>query len=303
MDDDDSNSDSNISEIVPRYPISRRPRILLGTCGCIDASKFGLLCQCFSAWANVGVVFTDSSVPFVNAETIPNLVVGGQTSVEYLEWADVMVIAPLSANTLAKRLTPFETTLNVDTSHDLHQQLSRRLTLFETTLNAGISHNLHQQLSRRLTPFETTLNAGTSHNLHQQLSRCLTPFKTTLNAGTSHDLHQQLSRRLTPFETTLNAGTSHSSYQQLSRRLTPFETTLNAEIVRSWDRNKPFYVAPAMDPLMWNNPLTERQRQKCVDELGINVIAPSEMGQMAEPSEISYTVKLSNDECWDYPYC
>jgi len=79
---------------------------------------------------------------------------------------------------------------------------------------------------------------------------------------------------------------------------------LLTEIVRLWDHNKkPLYVAPSMNPSVWNSPLIEQQRQKCVDELGITIIAPSDTGEMAEPSEISYTVKISNDQFWDYPYC
>jgi len=75
------------------------------------------------------------------------------------------------------------------------------------------------------------------------------------------------------------------------------------EIVRRWNPNKPIYVAPSVDVITWNNPSTEQHRKICVDQLGINIIEPSKMGEMAEPSEISYTVKISNDEIWDYVYC
>jgi len=103
---DDSNPASNNPQSLPRCAVQRRPRVLLSACGCNEATKFGVLCQEFSAWARVGVVFTNATRPFINPAAIPSLVVGGETVTEYLEWADVMVIAPLRADTLEKVIKP-----------------------------------------------------------------------------------------------------------------------------------------------------------------------------------------------------
>ncbi|KAL9303852.1 hypothetical protein ACSQ67_021115 [Phaseolus vulgaris] len=71
-------------------------------------------------------------------------------------------------------------------------------------------------------------------------------------------------------------------------------------IVRAWDYSKPFFVAPAMNTLMWNNPFTERHLIS-IDELGISLIPPVTKrlacgdygnGAMAEPSTIYSTVRL-----------
>ncbi|XP_059441814.1 phosphopantothenoylcysteine decarboxylase-like [Corylus avellana] len=71
-------------------------------------------------------------------------------------------------------------------------------------------------------------------------------------------------------------------------------------IVRAWDYSKPFFVAPAMNTLMWNNPFTERHIMS-IDELGISLIPPVTKrlacgdygnGAMAEPSLIYSTVRL-----------
>ncbi|CAJ1815446.1 unnamed protein product [Sphenostylis stenocarpa] len=165
------------------YAVRRKPRILLAACGCSDAAKFGLLCKYFSVWAKVGVVLTQSSLQFINAEPMAHLYVTcADSSIEYLEWADVMVIAPLSANTLAK-------------------------------IAKGLSDNLV------------------------------------------------------------------------------------TEIVRGWDYDKALYVAPSMDPIIWNDPLTAQQCNN-IEKLGISIIIPpsptgeNEFCQMAEPSEISYTIYI-----------
>lgn len=71
-------------------------------------------------------------------------------------------------------------------------------------------------------------------------------------------------------------------------------------IVRAWDYSKPFFVAPSMNTLMWNNPFTERHLMS-IDELGISLIPPVTKrlacgdygnGAMAEPSLIYSTVRL-----------
>ncbi|KAJ8555755.1 hypothetical protein K7X08_013251 [Anisodus acutangulus] len=71
-------------------------------------------------------------------------------------------------------------------------------------------------------------------------------------------------------------------------------------IVRAWDYNKPLFMAPAMNTLMWNNPFTERHLM-IIDELGISLIPPVSKrltcgdygnGAMAEPSLIFSTVRL-----------
>ncbi|KAK7394868.1 hypothetical protein VNO78_15409 [Psophocarpus tetragonolobus] len=98
---------------------TRKPRILLGACGTVDAVNFAHVCRGFQEWAEIRVVLTKSSLRFVIEETLPRNVTvyrdesewiawrlkercGGELTIELGEWADIMVIAPLSANTLAK---------------------------------------------------------------------------------------------------------------------------------------------------------------------------------------------------------
>ncbi|KHN29427.1 Phosphopantothenoylcysteine decarboxylase [Glycine soja] len=60
--------------------IPRKPRILLAACGTIDAVKFVHFCDCFAERAEINRV----------------------AHIELRRWADVLVIAPLSENTLGK---------------------------------------------------------------------------------------------------------------------------------------------------------------------------------------------------------
>ncbi|XP_047977617.1 probable phosphopantothenoylcysteine decarboxylase isoform X2 [Salvia hispanica] len=95
----------------------RRPRILLAASGSVAAVKFANLCNCFSEWAEVKAVATQASLHFVDRVALPKDVVlyadedewsswkkigDNVLHVELRKWADIMVIAPLSANTLAK---------------------------------------------------------------------------------------------------------------------------------------------------------------------------------------------------------
>lgn len=100
-----------MSEGVRLHTVPRMPRILLAACGCIDALKFRLLCQEFSGWAKISVVFTKSSLRFIDTESLfPKglNVYRSNSANELLQWADIMVIAPLSAHTLAKVIKPLK---------------------------------------------------------------------------------------------------------------------------------------------------------------------------------------------------
>ncbi|XP_060173104.1 probable phosphopantothenoylcysteine decarboxylase [Lycium barbarum] len=179
---------------------SQKPRILLAASGSVAAIKFANLCHCFSEWAEVKAVVTKGALHFIDKVSFPkdvavytdddewsawNKVGDSVLHIELRRWADIMVIAPLSANTLGK-------------------------------IAGGLCDNL-------LT--------------------C---------------------------------------------------------IVRAWDYDKPFFVAPAMNTFMWNNPFTERHLMT-IDELGISLIPPVSKrlacgdygnGAMAEPSLIYSTVRL-----------
>ncbi|CAN0916281.1 Phosphopantothenoylcysteine decarboxylase [Linum grandiflorum] len=95
----------------------RKPRILLAASGSVAAIKFANLCHCFSEWAEVKAVATKASLHFIDRAALPKDVILytdedewstwskiGDTvlHIELRRWADVMVIAPLSANTLGK---------------------------------------------------------------------------------------------------------------------------------------------------------------------------------------------------------
>ncbi|KAL6182556.1 hypothetical protein ACLB2K_043975 [Fragaria x ananassa] len=179
---------------------TRKPQILLAASGSVAAIKFGNLCHSFCEWAEVRAIATKASLHFIDRAALPkdvilytdedewsswNKIGDSVLHIELRRWADVMVIAPLSANTLAK-------------------------------IAGGLCDNL-------LT--------------------C---------------------------------------------------------VVRAWDYNKPLFVAPAMNTLMWKNPFTERHLMS-IDELGVSLIPPVSKrlacgdygnGAMAEPSVIYSTVRL-----------
>ncbi|XP_050873257.1 probable phosphopantothenoylcysteine decarboxylase isoform X4 [Lathyrus oleraceus] len=191
---------SSVGENMSVSTAPRKPRILLATSGSVAAVKFANLCHCFCEWAEVRAVATNPSLHFIDRTAIPKDVIlytdndewsswkklgDSVLHIELRKWADIMVIAPLSANTLAK-------------------------------IAGGLCDNL-------LT--------------------C---------------------------------------------------------IARAWDYSKPFFVAPAMNTFMWNNPFTEKHLIS-IDELGISLIPPVTKrlacgdygnGAMAEPSAIYSTVRL-----------
>lgn len=95
----------------------RKPRILLAACGSVAAVKFGVLCNCFSGWADIKAIGTKASLRFIDGGSLPKdmFVIAEDHEwqfwkklgdrvlhIELCKWADIMVIAPLSANTLAK---------------------------------------------------------------------------------------------------------------------------------------------------------------------------------------------------------
>uniref|UniRef100_K3XY55 phosphopantothenoylcysteine decarboxylase n=3 Tax=Setaria TaxID=4554 RepID=K3XY55_SETIT len=99
------------------YPQPSKPRVLLAASGSVAAIKFESLCRSFSEWADVRAVATKSSLHFVDRSSLPSDIVlytdddewstwkkiGDEVlHIELRKWADILVIAPLSANTLAK---------------------------------------------------------------------------------------------------------------------------------------------------------------------------------------------------------
>lgn len=102
---------------VPANGAPRKPRILLAASGSVAAIKFGNLCHCFSEWAEVKAVATRASLHFIDRASLPRDVVlytdedewsswskigDSVLHIELRRWADIMIIAPLSANTLGK---------------------------------------------------------------------------------------------------------------------------------------------------------------------------------------------------------
>ncbi|ONK77693.1 uncharacterized protein A4U43_C02F9540 [Asparagus officinalis] len=96
---------------------SAKPRVLLAASGSVAAIKFESLCRSFTEWAEVKAVVTKSSLHFLDQSSLPREVTlytdddewtswkkigDGVLHIELRKWADLMVIAPLSANTLAK---------------------------------------------------------------------------------------------------------------------------------------------------------------------------------------------------------
>ncbi|TYG69221.1 hypothetical protein ES288_D05G214200v1 [Gossypium darwinii] len=90
---------------------------LLAASGSVAAIKFGNLCHCFSEWAEVKAVATKASLHFIDRASLPKDLklytdeeewsswgkIGDSVlHIELRRWADIMVIAPLSANTLGK---------------------------------------------------------------------------------------------------------------------------------------------------------------------------------------------------------
>ncbi|XP_047335129.1 phosphopantothenoylcysteine decarboxylase-like [Impatiens glandulifera] len=99
------------------FAAPKKPRILLAASGSVAAMKFGNLCNCFSEWGEVRAVVTKSSLHFIDRTTLPKSVVvysdddewsswkrigDSVLHIELRRWADILIIAPLSANTLAK---------------------------------------------------------------------------------------------------------------------------------------------------------------------------------------------------------
>uniref|UniRef100_A0A0D9WMZ0 phosphopantothenoylcysteine decarboxylase n=1 Tax=Leersia perrieri TaxID=77586 RepID=A0A0D9WMZ0_9ORYZ len=94
-----------------------KPRVLLAASGSVAAIKFESLCRSFSEWAEVRAVATKASLHFTDRKSLPSDIIlytdddewstwkkiGDEVlHIELRKWADIMVIAPLSANTLAK---------------------------------------------------------------------------------------------------------------------------------------------------------------------------------------------------------
>lgn len=94
-----------------------KPRIILAASGSVAAIKFGILAQSLSDWAEVKAVTTKSALHFIDKVSLPTSVrlytdedewsswskLGDDVlHIELRKWADALVIAPLSANTLGK---------------------------------------------------------------------------------------------------------------------------------------------------------------------------------------------------------
>lgn len=115
----------------PRHAMMQptKPRILLAASGSVAAIKFESLCRSFCEWAEVKAVATKAALHFLDSSALPSEVTlytdeeewsswkkigDGVLHIELRKWADAMVIAPLSANTLAKVFVFFVKLLEFD---------------------------------------------------------------------------------------------------------------------------------------------------------------------------------------------
>ncbi|KAJ2514768.1 hypothetical protein H4217_005570 [Coemansia sp. RSA 1939] len=77
-------------------------------------------------------------------------------------------------------------------------------------------------------------------------------------------------------------------------------------VLRAWDTRKPRIVCPAMNPMMWEHPMTDAQIAVLRDRLGFQIVSPVAkalacgdvgMGAMAEPEVIAKAVIDRLAEC------
>jgi len=102
---------------------SSRIRILIAATACESAMHFVRICTKISEWAQVKAVATRDALPFIDRASLEALNIllytdddessrqnmeGDQPlHLELVRWADWFLIAPLSANTVAKVCLPF----------------------------------------------------------------------------------------------------------------------------------------------------------------------------------------------------
>lgn len=111
------NNQVGVMESFQSPDAPRKPHILLAASGSVAAIKFANLCHCFCEWAEVKAVVTKASLHFIDRTELPKELIlytdedewstwtkigDGVLHIELRRWADIMVIAPLSANTLGK---------------------------------------------------------------------------------------------------------------------------------------------------------------------------------------------------------
>jgi len=57
------------------YSLSRKPRILVGCCGCVEAARFRSVCECLVEWTEIRAVVTKTSLLFIPKQPISNNVI------------------------------------------------------------------------------------------------------------------------------------------------------------------------------------------------------------------------------------
>lgn len=101
-----------------QHATSRRPRILVAVSGSVATIKLSILAAQLTNFADVCIIATPSSTHFFQESSLPaqclpvltdndewtrwTMVGDPVLHIELRKWADMMIIAPLSANTLAK---------------------------------------------------------------------------------------------------------------------------------------------------------------------------------------------------------
>ncbi|KAM1184312.1 hypothetical protein TB2_013435 [Malus domestica] len=371
---------SSREEPVQSIDAMRKPRILLAATGSVAALKFVSLCQIFSQWAEVKAVATRASLCFIDRASLPKDVIiytdGDEWSswrkigdsvlhIELKKWADIMVIAPLSANTLGKiaeRLCDNLLTCLVDAWDwkkplfvapamntlmwsnpftELHVMSIDNLGILlippirgemaePSTINSTVrlfyTHKFNrvaaldalQDNALRKPRILLAASGSVAAIKFAHLCRSFSVWSEVRAIATSASFHfidraslpkdvilytdeEELSRWNTEYDSARPVELRHwadimviapLSANTLAKIARGLCDNLLSSVVYAWDHNKPLYVAPAMNAMMWNNPFTEKHLKMIRDELGVKLILPrTKNGAMAEIDVIDGFVK------------